>query len=77
MNVNQYLMINLEIVKDVVFNETTTAAVKFGLNLPHGVPWADAQQACDDFKAALVQMQQQQAEALAAQQAPVEPEIVS
>lgn len=67
MNVSQYLMIDLEIIKDITVNEKNTATVKFGLSLPHGVPWAEAEQICDDFKALISDMKLKQEQALEAQ----------
>lgn len=70
--VNQYAMINLEIIKEITVEQQTLPAVKFELLLPHGIPWAEAEAICDDFKIAIQEMKKRQDEAIAAQKAAAE-----
>ena len=67
MNVNQYLMIQLEILKDITVGDKVAPQVKFEMNLPHGIAWADAEMVCDEFKEALQTMKANQEAALAKQ----------
>jgi hypothetical protein len=67
MNVNQYAMINLEIIKQITIDTQILPAVKFELLLPHGIPWAEAETICDDFKIAIQEMRKRQEEAIEAQ----------
>ena len=84
-SVNQYAMIQLEILKELTIDGKVMPQVKFELNLPYGLPWAEAETACDDFKITLQNMKARQEEALAAQAAaqpevqvvPAEPEVIT
>ncbi len=69
MNVNQFLMIQLEILKDITVGDKVAPQVKFEMNLPYGIAWGDAEMVCDEFKQALQQMKASQEEANAKQAA--------
>jgi hypothetical protein len=89
MNINQYLMYQLELIKEITIEGKVLPAVKFELNLPQGIPYQDALDACDDFKITIGNMRDRHLEAVAAQkekqdaeanqavQAPIEPEVVA
>ena len=85
MNINQYAILQLELLKELKINDQVMPAVKFELNLPYGCPWEAAFDACDDFKITLQNMQARQQEDNAAkakaaeeQASPIiEPEIVN
>jgi hypothetical protein len=66
MNINQYMMLQLELLKEIKVNDQVIPAVKFELSLPHGCPWQDAFDACDDFKITLQNMKARQDEAIQA-----------
>lgn len=84
MSVNQYMIMQLELIKEITIDGKVIPSVKFELNLPYGIPFAEAEQICDDFKITLMNMRARKEEEMAAQkasqeatQAPVEPEIVA